>query len=107
MSTSSVRFAFRDRISFVLNDCAAKALRNEVDYRDRCSLPKLTEFLGITPAKMNLELQTLVGHGYVTVQAETVFPTWKTLIKHQAFQGISLAEGEAIIARLLHPADRA
>ncbi len=105
MSTSSVRFAFRDRITFVLNDYAAKALRNEVVYRDRCSLPKLTEFLGITPAKMNSELQTLVGHGYVTVQQETVFPTWKTLIKHQPFQGLSQEEGEAIIARLLQPVD--
>ena len=106
MPTSSVRFAFRDRITFVLNDCAAKALRKEVDYRDRCSLPKLTEFLGLTPAQMNSELETLVGRGYVTVQEEAVFPTWKTLIKHQEFQGISLKEGEAIIARLRSPAER-
>jgi hypothetical protein len=106
MSTSSVKFAFRDRITFVLNDRAAKALRNEVDYRDCCSLPKLTEFLGLTTVQMNTELQTLVGRGYVTVQDEIVFPTWKTLIKHQAFQGISLEEGQAILARLLQPADR-
>jgi hypothetical protein len=103
MSTSSVYFAFRDRITLVLAENAAKALRNEIEYRSVCSLPKLTESLGITPAQMNAELQTLVGRGYVTVQDEIVFPTWKTLMKHDSFQGISTKEAAAMMTRLRSP----
>ena len=103
MATTSVFFAFRDRIISVIADLALKALRNECDYRTCCNLPKLTESLGITPVQMNKELQTLVGRGYVAIQDETAFPTWKTLRKHPDFKGISLKDAQDIIARLKVP----
>jgi len=103
MATTSVFFAFRDRIISVIADFASQALRNECDYRNCCALPKLTESLGITPIQMNSELQTLVARGYVAIQDEIAFPTWKTLRKYPDFKGISLEDAQAIIARLRVP----
>lgn len=100
MVNSSVFFAFRDRITTLLADYASEALRSEIDYRRCCALPKLTESLGITPLQMNSELQTLVARGYVSIQDETAFPTWKTLKRHPDFKGISLEDALAILARL-------
>lgn len=104
MASTSVFFAFRDRIISVIADFALKALRHECDYRTCCALPRLTEALGITPVQMNKELQTLVARGYVAIQDETAFPTWKTLKRHPDFKGISLEDAQAIIARLRVPA---
>ncbi len=103
MVNTSVFFAFRDRITALIADYASEALQNEIDYRNCCALPKLTESLGITPVQMNSELQTLVARGYVTIQDETAFPTWKALKKHSNFKGISLEDAKAIIARLKLP----
>jgi hypothetical protein len=103
MSIESVMFSFRDRMTQLLNDRAARALQHEIDYRACCTVPKLTESLSITPTEMNVEMQTMVSRGYVTVHEETVFPTWKTLIKHAAFQKLTPAEASAIIAKLKAP----
>lgn len=100
MFESSVVFAFRDRITYVIADFASKALRNEVDYCSCCALPKLTEFLRIAPVQMNSELRTLVTRGYVTIQNEICFPTWKALKTHPDFKGISVEDSQAIISRL-------
>ena len=104
MLESSVIFAFRDRITNAIAAFASKALRNEVDYGNCCTLPKLTEFLAITPVKMNSELQTLVARGYVTIQGEIAFPTWKALKSHPDFKGISLEDAKAVVAYLKLPA---
>ena len=103
MFESSVIFAFRDLITQVIASFAAKALRNEIDYGDCCAISKLTEHLGITPVKMNSELQTLVARGYVTIQNEIAFPTWKALRSHPDFKGVSVQEATGFIARLKPP----
>jgi hypothetical protein len=104
MFESSVIFAFRDKITQAIASFAAKALRSEINYGDCCAIPKLTEHLGIAPVKMNSELQTLVARGYVTIQNECVFPTWKALRGHPDFKGISVQQATDIIARLRTPA---
>jgi hypothetical protein len=104
MFESSVIFAFRDKITQAIAGFTAQALRGEIDYGNCCAIPKLTEYLGVAPAKMNAELQTLVSRGYVTIQNEIAFPTWKALKGHPDFQAVSMPEAARIVARLRAPA---
>lgn len=100
MPHSSVIFSFRDRIILVIATFVSKALRDEIDYSKCCAIPKLSEFLGVTPSQMNSELQTLVTRGYLTIHNEIAFPTLKALKRHPTFKGLPIDDALALFTRL-------
>jgi hypothetical protein len=106
MRASSRKSPLGKKILVFIADCADQALTGRTNYRECCAIPNLARAVQVALDEVNSELCKLAPGGFVTVHEEVVYPTWRTLVTHQAFNGISMEQGDTVVATLKAAAKR-